>query len=261
MRTLCGGLMGLCLLTAAQNGPDPVAIIEKSVAANQRDYKAAPLYNYKERDRTPDGTKTYQITMIEGSPYQRLIAVNGKPLAGDAAAAEMKKQQDAEQSRAAESADKRQARIAKYEHDRERDQQMMSQLTKAFTFKLAGQQKVGKFNAWALIATPKPGYQPPNMECQVLPGMRGELWIDQKTYQWVKVTARVIRPVSIEGFLAQVQPGTKFEIEKSPVSAGIWQITHYASQAHAKVLFLVNHNQQDNVTYYDFEPAKLSRLQ
>ncbi len=85
--------------------------------------------------------------------------------------------------------------------------------------------------------------------------MRGELWIDQKTYQWVKVTARVIRPVSIEGFLAQVQPGTEFEIEKAPVSAGIWQITHYSSHADAKVLFMFNHKQQGNVTYYDFEPA------
>jgi len=30
--------------------------------------------------------------------------------------------------------------------------------------------------------------------------MEGKLWIDEKTFQWVKVEATVIRPVSIEGF-------------------------------------------------------------
>jgi hypothetical protein len=94
------------------------------------------------------------------------------------------------------------------------------------------------------------------MESQVLPGMAGELWIDQATYHWVKVTAKVIRPVSIEGFLAQVQPGTHFLVEKSPVDHGIWQVTHFAMESHAKVLFLVNRNDAEEDTFYDFERVK-----
>ena len=40
-----------------------------------------PGYDYVERDRQQDGgTKTYEELMILGSPYERLIAVNGKPL-------------------------------------------------------------------------------------------------------------------------------------------------------------------------------------
>jgi hypothetical protein len=247
------------LLMAA--APDPQIVIQKSVEANQRDFKAAPLYNYKERDKTPTGTKTFQVSMLEGSPYQRLIAVNGKSLTAQQAADEMKKQQAALAVRKAESAEQRKSRIDKYERDRQRDQVMMSQLTAAFNFKIAGQQRISKFTTWALKATPKPGYKPPNMDCQVLPGMQGELWIDQKTNQWVKVTARVIRPVSIEGFLAQVEPGTEFEIEKTPVSSGIWEITHYSSHAQAKVLGLFNHNQQDDVTFYDFQPVSREPVQ
>jgi len=86
--------------------------------------------------------------------------------------------------------------------------------------------------------------------------MEGEMWIDQKTYQWVKVTAKVIHPVSIEGFLAQVEPGTRFEIEKAPVPDGSWQITHFSMQSHAKVLFLVNHSSQEEDWFYDFEKIK-----
>lgn len=231
-------------------------IIRRSVEANDRDFKMAPDFNYKQRERSGGVTRTSQVTMIDGSPYERLIAINGKPLDAQKAAEEEKKFKDAVQSRNSESASNRKDRIAKYQKDRTRDHFMMSQLSQAFNFSFLGTRRSRGFRVWALKAVPRPGYQPPNMDAQVLPGMQGEMWIDQKSYEWVKVTARVIRKVSIEGFLAQVQPGTEFEIEKSPVGNGVWQITHYSSHAQAKVLFMFNHNEDDDVTYFDFEPVK-----
>jgi hypothetical protein len=195
------------------------------------------------------------VTFFEGTPYQRLIAVNGKPLSAQQNAEEQKKQEQATAQRRSESSEDRQKRIEKYQKDRNRDNQMMDQLTKAFNFSLEGQRKVRGFTVWTLKATPKPGYNPPNMETQVLPGMEGELWIDQKTYNWVRVTAHVIHPVSIEGFLAQVQPGTRFELEKSPVGNGVWQPTHYSMRANAKVLHMFSHNSFDDETYFDYQPA------
>ncbi len=234
--------------------PDVQAIIQKSVEANQADFKAAPEFNYKERDRNSDGTsKTYQITMIEGTPYQRLIEINGQPISAAQKAEETKKQEQAAAQRRAESPDQRQKRIADYQKGRRRDHEMMAQLTKAFDFTFTGTHKLRGFTAWHFKATPRPGYNPPNMDAQVLPGMQGELWIDQKTYQWVKVTAQVIHPVSIEGFLAQVEPGTHFELEKSPVQGGTWQVTHFAMKSQAKVLFMFSHNSQQDSTYFDYQ--------
>lgn len=43
------------------------------------------------------------------------------------------------------------------------------------------------------------------------------------------VEATVIHPVSIEGFLAQVEPGTQFKLEKMPVADGIWLPKHFVS--------------------------------
>jgi hypothetical protein len=233
--------------------PDVKTIIQKSVEANDRDFRAAPQFNYKERDRVGKELKAYQVTMIDGSPYQRLIAVGGKPLSAEQAAEELKKERQAAAARKAQSAQQRKDRIAGYEKDRKRDHEMMGQLSEAFDFTLLGKKKIKTFNVWVLKAIPRPGYKPPNMETQVLPGMEGELWIDQKTYEWVKVTARVIRTVSIEGFLARVEPGTRFEIEKAPVGGGIWQITHFSMQSHAKVLFLVNRASEEEDWFYDFE--------
>lgn len=236
--------------------PDVQTIVQRSVEANQADFAAAPHFNYKERDRNPDGSsKTYQVTMIEGTPYQRLIEVNGKPISPEQNAEELKKQEQEAARRRAESLEQRKQRIADYEKGRQRDHQMIEQLTKAFNFKLVGTRKLRGFTSWMLKATPRPGYKPPNMNAQVLTGMQGQMWIDQKTHHWVKVTAQVIHPVSIAGFLAQVEPGTRFELEKSPVPGGTWQPSHFAMKSQAKVLFFFSRNSQEDSTFFDYEPA------
>ena len=233
--------------------PDVETIIQKSVEANETDFKAAPHFNYREEDRDGPNSKTYQVYMIDGSPYQRLIAVNGEPLPKEQSAQEEKKLDQEKAQRRAESGGDRKSRIAKYEKGRQRDHQMMQQLTKAFDFKLLGTRKLQSREVYLLKATPEPGYDPPTMETQVLPGMEGQLWIDTETYQWVKVTAKVIRPVSIEGFLAEVQPGTRFELEKMPVGNGIWQPKHFTMKSHAKVLYLFSRRSQADETYSDYE--------
>ena len=133
---------------------------------------------------------------------------------------------------------------------------MMQQLTKAFNFASLGESRLNGFDVYILRATPRPGYKPPNLDCQALPGMQGELWIDKKTFQWVKVTAEVIHPVTIGGFLAKVEPGTRFELEKAPVGNGIWLPSHFAMSSKAKVLYLVNRSSRDEETYSNYKIAK-----
>ena len=47
--------------------------MRRSTAANRADWIAAPDYGYMERTRNDDGTKTYDVTMILGSSYKRLV--------------------------------------------------------------------------------------------------------------------------------------------------------------------------------------------
>jgi hypothetical protein len=233
-------------------GLDVQTIIKKSVAANEADWKAAPNYACHERDRTGPTSKTYEVTMILGSPYRRLIAVNDEPLSPQASANEQRKLEQVIAQRRAESPEQRQKRIAQYEKERRRDHLLLEQLTQAFDFKLIGSRVINSRDTYVLRATPRRGYRPPNMECRVLTGMRGELWIDKKTFQWVKVTAHVIHPVNIEGFLAQVQPGTRFELEKMPVDDGIWLAKHFEMRSSAKILFMFNRSDQEDNTFSNY---------
>lgn len=240
-----------CAITAAQT--DVATIIGKSVEANARDWAANPQFDYYERDRTSQGSKTFQVTMVYGSPYERLVEINGEKLRPAAEFAQQRKFRQVLAQRRAESAQQRRARIAKYEADRRRDQLMLNQLTQAFNFSLQGEQELDGRNVYVLKATPRSGYRPPNRDCQVLPGMEGTLWIDQSTFQWVKVEAHVMRPVEIEGFVAKVEPGTQFALEKMPVEGDIWLPKRYTMTADARVLFLLPHHSQEDDSYFNYQ--------
>jgi hypothetical protein len=64
-----------------------------------------------------------------------------------------------------------------------------------------------------------------------------------------------VRPVSIAGFLARVQPGTRFELEKMPVANGIWLPKHFAMKSSARILFLFRHHSQEDETYFNYQNA------
>lgn len=255
MRGAAAGLLLAVSLWGALPGVDVRALIARSVAANDRDWQAAPEYSYQERVRTDRGTESYQVSMVSGSPYRKLVALNGKPLLPAEQAEEDRKYQQAVEQRRRESPSEHAARLAEYEKGRQRDHAMISQLTQAFTFRLLGKEKLGGRSVYVLDATPRRGYVPPNRDSRVLTGMRGKLWIDLQTGQWIKVEARVTNPVRIEGFFAEVEPGTQFELEYAPVSGDVWLPTHYTMRARAKVLWVLIHREHEEHWFSHYSAA------
>ena len=231
-------------------------IIRRSVAVNAADFKATTGFNWIETDRTGRGSKTFRVRMVEGTPYYRLIKMNGSPLLPAQEAQQTKKEQQIIAQRRAESREQRQKRIDTFEKERRRDNAMMQQLTQAFNFSLVGLRKIEGYSVYVLTATPRADYKPPTMETQVLTGMHGELWIEANTFHWVKVTAQVIHPVSIEGFLAEVEPGTQFELENQPVGDGSrWLASHFAMKSNARVLHFFTRESSEDETYTDYQPV------
>jgi hypothetical protein len=235
-------------------------IIQKSVAVNEADFKAATHFNWIETDKSGRTSKKYRVTMIEGTPYYRLIGLNGRPLPEEQDAQQAAKEQQTVAHRKAETPEQRNKRIGEFENERRRNNAMLQQMTQAFNFTIVGVRQVHGYNVYVLKATPRPGYKPPTMETQVLTGMHGELWIDKSGFHWVKVTAQVIHPVSIEGFLAEVEPGTQFELEQGPVGDGsIWQPLHFSMRSNARVFHLFPRESNDDETYTDYAPVTTAK--
>lgn len=241
------------------NGIDVHEIIRKSVEATEADWKQAPNYAFVERDvesKKDRGktVKTYEVLMIDGSPYNKLIAVNDRPLSKDEQQQEDQKLQATIQARHAEAARERRRRIAKYQKERIQDQAMMREMVDAFDFRLVAETQMNGRDVYQFQATPKPGYVPRNRDAKVLTGMKGTLWIDKETCQWVKVEAEVVRPVSFYGFLAKVGPGTRFELEQEPVTATLWMPKHFSVNVKATALGFFNEDSTDDESYRDYRP-------
>lgn len=255
---LCGIdllLASLFPLWSATAPPDANSIIQHSMVVLRADWKAAPEYNYYERDVENHGTKTYEVMMIRGSPYQRLVAVNDVGLPERENKAEQEKLDHVIAQRSRESKKETEKRIAEYQRDRHRDHRMIEELAKAFIFKLSGETVQNSRHLYILEATARPGYRPSDKETEVLTGMRGTLWIDKATFQWVKAEAEVVHPVSIEGFLATVEPGTRFELDKGPVPGGVWLPTQFIVQSKAEILSFIGHNTHAKETYFNYQKA------
>src|SRR5271163_1323987 len=78
-------------LPAAAPPPSISELVRQSVEAIKTDWSQAPNYSFVERDveSKKDGEptiKTKRVLMIDGSPYNRLIAMDDRPLSpGDEA--------------------------------------------------------------------------------------------------------------------------------------------------------------------------------
>ena len=249
-------VVAVSTLTAA---PNPEEIVRKSVEAIKSDWAQTPKYSYLERDveskrHSPAMAKTFRVLMIDGSPYNLVTAINDEPLSVDEKAAEQKKLQREIERRQKESERERQRRIAKYQRESDRDHQMLQEMVEAFEFHLNGEAQVDGHTCWVLNAEPKPGFEPSNHEGRVLKGMKGQLWIDKATNQWVKVHAEVVKPVSIYGFLAKVGPGTEFDLEQAPVADGVWLPKAFHVSVRASALGFFSENSNENETYRDYQP-------
>jgi outer membrane lipoprotein-sorting protein len=230
-------------------------IIQKSVEAKKADWKVDPEYDYFVKVKKGGHTNTYDVRMILGSPYEILIAVDGKPLSANQKADEQRKLEQATEARRKETPQQRAARIAAWERGRQRNHMLMEEMAKAFDFRLKDTEQLNGREVYVLAASPRSGYQPPNNQAKVLTGMKGTMWIDKETYQWAKVQAEVIHAVSIEGFMARVEPGTRFELREAPVAQDVWLPTFFSYEAHAKIFFVVPKNSSEEDTYYGYRKA------
>lgn len=256
MMCVGGGYLILALATGVSTAPstsvDADTIVQRWMQQSHKDLNAALEFGYRERVRDDDGTKTYEVTLLDGSPFQYLISIDDRTLDGDAAAKEKQRFADAKSRRDAESAEDRAERIARYKKNFDRGRKILEQMPKAFTYSVQGTQKTGAYTAYVLHAAPRPAYDPPSTDAEVLTGMQGQFWIDTRSYQLIHAIVRVVKPVTIDGFLATVEPGTEFEVDQKPVAPSIWLPTHFLIRSHSRVIFFFHHRDDEERTFSDY---------
>ena len=255
---------------AAQTLPSSLSatdVIRRSVITNTADWEAQPEYGYKllnlksKMDASGHAqsqpSKTFDVMMLEGSPYTRLVALDNDPLGPAQTAQEEARMHREMLRRQQEGPSDRHARIAKYQNDRAEEHLLMQQMVDAFTFRLIGKETVEGAECYVLEAIPRDSYVPPVERAKVLAGMRGRLWIETSQYHWVKVEAEVTRPVSFGFFVAQVKPGTKFELDQAPVGS-VWLPKRFTESVNASVFGLYGYRTREEAHFSNYHLNQLS---
>ncbi len=233
-------------------------IVRQAANAMQADWAAAPGFAFVQRDVTNSkGTttsKTQQVFMIEGSDYYMPVAVDDQPLPEDQQKLELQKLKNEVERRSLETPEEARRRAQQYHKTRAQNGILIEQFTDAFDFTLAGEEMVKGHECYVLDASPKPDYRPPNRTAQILTGMQGRLWIDKDSFHWVKAEAEVLKPVSIFGVFARVLPGTRMELEMTPVTHSIWQVSRFAVDLKLAIFWRKSVKETES-TFSNYRPA------
>lgn len=234
-------------------------LMAQSVKVTERNWAQAPKYSFTRTEIDSKGDskpvqKTAEVLMINGSPYSKLIALDGRPLTPQQAREQEQKLREEVSKRAAESPRERRSRIGKYDEERNHDHQILLELINAFNYTVLGEERINGRDAWILHGVLKPGYVPKNREGKVLAGMDVKFWIDKETLQWPRVEAEVQKPVSMY-LVGTVHPGTRFVLEQEVVSATVWLPKTFRIQVKASALGFLNRDSSSEESYANYRLA------
>jgi hypothetical protein len=239
-------------------------IVQHASSAMQADWAAAPGFAFVQRDVTTSKgmitSKTQQVFMIEGSDYYMPIAINDQPLPANQQKLELWKLKSEVEHRSQETPEEAERRAQRYRKTREQNGILIQEFTQAFDFTWAGEEAVNGHACYVLDAKPKPDYRPPNRTAKILTGMQGRLWIDKDSFHWVKAEAEALKPVSIFGLFARVLPGTRMELEMTPVTDSIWQVSRFTVDLRLAI-FWRNSVKETASTFSDYRPAATTLAQ
>ena len=215
----------------AQPAPDTEvrAIIDKALArmawSAEQGHDARYKHSRTRRRRqfdgdgkvTEDETRRYTVEPYRGVPYARLIALNGEPIAGDDLAAEEQRWREF---------------VEAVDHPPDEDEDddgddnalvFNAELISRYTARLDGIRELRGRPSYILAFEPKPGKLPVRRRIDhALNNSRGEIWVDQRTYEVARVDFELLDTVRLWwGILGSVSEATG-HIERRPITEAAW---------------------------------------
>jgi hypothetical protein len=221
--------------------PGARQIMEASIAATQRDWKARLHYTYIERDENrrrdlagrvkSEDVEVSKMILVNGVPFEQLVERNGQP---PSAEQERKQKRELDKLKR-ETPEQRAERLRKQQ---EENTSIVKEVPKAFDFQVVGEEAVNGRPAYVLQATPHPGYHAQGKYGNMFSKVAGKLWVDKQDLGWIKVDGRVIQPFSMGLFLVRLLRGSHITMEQTRVDDGIWMPERIEVRAAARIFFV-----------------------
>jgi len=258
-RSIISALLLVALSAPAQEAaPDPLEIVRRSVDRDWTDFETRKNYTYQEhsefRQYGRNGatakvhSETNEMLILEGRPYERLIARDDEPLSP--------RNERREQAKLDKELAKRQhespSQKARYQKERTDEREFIREIPDAFTFRLLKTDTVSNQPAWVIDAQPKAGYRAAHSRANDFAKVHATIWIEQATYHWVKVDADVLSTISVGFGLLRVAPGSRMHFEQTRVNDEIWLPSNMLVRFEARLALLKVLRGEYNIRYSDY---------
>jgi hypothetical protein len=273
-RNIPAGLLVVFLLVSSSPGQqdaatslpptnDPREIVRRSVEIDHRTIELARNYTCRQREVMKklgsngevksSEIKTWDITVLYGEPYSRLIEKDDKPLSAGDEQKEEEKLDKFVNKRKNESDEERQKRQAKEKKEREEERAFLRDVVNAYDFRIVGEESVDGRDAWVIEATPRKDFHPTQPHADILPKIQGRVWIDKQDYNWVKAEAEAIDTISFGLFIARVHKGSRFSFEQVRLNNEVWLLRRFYLNASARVLVFKNEALEQEDTFSNYK--------
>ncbi len=224
-------MAGLCLAQETEAPkPDAVEIMQRSLGHWREDLNAERNYTYQKREvqqeLDKDGNvkkteiKTYDVSIIYGEPYEKLIAKDDRPLSDKEQQKEDEKQNKFFEKQQKKSDEEREKEQAKEQQKFKRE--IADELPRMLKWQLVGEDEVSGRPTWVLTATPSKDYHPNSMGGRLLSKLNGKVWITKEDYQWAKVDATLQDDFTVGLFLFKLHKGMHLVFEQTRVNDEVW---------------------------------------
>lgn len=261
-------LLAVCALLpgflAAQTPPDAREIVRRSLVLDQKSQRIARNYTFLERDETrildrsgklkkPPEIKTFDVTLLDGSPYRRLVARNDRPLPPDEERKEAEKLRKSIAERRKESPAERLRRIEEWERKQQKQRAPYQEIPDAFDLRLAGEETLNGRAVYVITATPRLGYKPKLAAAAYFPRIKGKLWIDRQDGEWVKGEIETLDTISFGGILVRLAKGSRVMFEQARINDEVWLPQRVAVNLSARLMLVAGTRAEIEIGFSNYK--------
>jgi hypothetical protein len=237
-------LLTVCSMPAALYGAghDAKEIVKRAIGRELENHRNLANYTWQTRNVTAvkgsdTKSKTYENFNIDGTSYRKLIEKDGKPLSAAEAQDEQAKMDREIQKRKNESPSQRARRQATEEKEREEGVRFRNEVLQAFDFTMEGDETIGQYKTWRIRADQHPGFKPSSRDGKHLAKVKGKIWVDQASGEWLKFEMETTDKITWGAFIASVAPGSRIVAQQMRVNDELWHPQWIKIAANARALW------------------------
>ncbi|WP_031500150.1 hypothetical protein [Bryobacter aggregatus] len=234
------------LFAASLTAQDARDIVRRAMEKDARNFALQDTYLYErktilrflDKNGRVEETKENldEIFHVDGSPLERHLIKNGKRLTEKEQAAEQKRVDKEVAKIQNESPKERAKRRGETEKDRKEELEGRREVLEAFNFSLEGKETMDGRPTWKIRGDQRPGFTGKGRRADQMKKVRGHVWIDEASYELVRMEMTTTDTISFGWFLFRLSEGAHILFQQAFINNEVWLPKKIDVRADARLL-------------------------